>query len=504
VAAALNSLQWRLNGTTSNENSWRLDAEGELSAEGITAGTGQLPTMLQTGGLTARLVVPEPGDLLALDSLAVSELQLLERSAPAAEDAAHLLELSAMNVGGLTFAPGELAVGITQLNGLQIWLERSQEGVLELDAVLAGDADEMEVDALEAPTPAADEMPSSVLNYSLAGLKTGGDSRLMYVDRSVRPVVKLELQPLDLELGRLDSTQPDVNTPFSLKASQDRYGSVAFSGQLRPLGEQAFLQGGGSIRDLNMIALNGFARRTLGYRISAGTMSADVDVGLQAGRLDSEADLTIRRLTIDPLQADEHDEFSTELGVPLGTALGLLEDDEETIRLNIPLQGQLAQLSVGMGDAIRLVVQKGLMAGLQTAATTYFAPLWPALAANKLFAVATQLKFEDITFTAAASELGGEQLEYISNMATLLAKRSKVSLSLCGRAVAADVAALFPGSVGELSAEQQATLTELAQRRHEAVKDQLIAAGVASDRLVTCTPAARPADNGAPRVDFGT
>ncbi|MGB5249493.1 MAG: hypothetical protein WBO47_07715, partial [Gammaproteobacteria bacterium] len=220
-------------------------------------------------------------------------------------------------------------------------------------------------------------------------------------------------------------------------------------------------------------------------------------------QLDSLADLTIRKLDIDPLKPDEQDEFSTELGVPLETALGMLEDNQETIRLEVPLKGDVSDLSVGVGDALRIVMNKGLMAGMKTAATTYFAPLWPALAVGKLFEVASALRFESITFQPGETLPGPEAGAYLQEIAGLLASRNKVSLDLCGRAVAADLRVLYPEAEGDLNDEQREALVELARGRNEAVKDQLIDAGIESSRLVTCKPEASPADDGLPRVEFG-
>ena len=86
-------------------------------------------------------------------------------------------------------------------------------------------------------------------------------------------------------------------------------------------------------------------------------------------------------------------------------------------------QTDLADLSVGVGDAVRLVMRKGLVAGMKTAATSYFAPLWPALAAAKLFAAASKLSFRPVTFAPGSSALESEQDAYLQQMAPLMEKR---------------------------------------------------------------------------------
>jgi hypothetical protein len=225
---------------------------------------------------------------------------------------------------------------------------------------------------------------------------------------------------------------------------------------------------------------------------------------LDAKRLDSLAQLTIRKLTVEPVDASEQDAFTGELGVPLGVALGLLEDDQDTIRLDVPLQGDVDDLSVGVGDAMRRVLQKGLVSAMQSAATAYFAPLWPALAASKLLAMASRLDLRPVAFQPGLAALAPDQRAYVDEVANLLMRRTKTNLSLCGRAVAADVDARFPTAAETLDETQLDALTALAELRLQSVKDRMIAAGIDGARLVGCRALADAADAGPPRVDFGT
>lgn len=496
--ASLESLEWEGRAEAQGTDGWRVDAGGEIVARELGAGyQGQQRTLLTVSALRAALADARPGQMVSLGAVDLVEVDLIEREPADDGESSHVVSLAKIDIDGIGIAADALILGEVILDDLQMWLERARDGTLETQA-LTGDAAQS-----QGTGESAAESEGAGMAMSLTGLKTGGESRLVYIDRSVKPVARLELAPLEIEIGTMNAAAPDSDTPIRFTASNGRYGKIVFEGQMRPLSTKTFVNGEGTIEDLNMIRLDGYARRAIGYAIKSGTLSADIDVDLQNQRLDSAADLTIRKLEIEPLKPEEQDEFSTELGVPLETALGLLEDDEDTIRLNVPLQGELSDLSVGVGDAVRLVMKKGLMAGMRTAATTYFAPLWPALAATKLFAAASKLRFRPVTFAPGATALEPEQDAYLQQMAPLMEKRPKVSLTLCGRAVAADRAVLYPDAGSELDDKQRAAMAELSLSRHEAVKDRLIEAGIDSDRLVTCIPEASPADEGLPRVDFG-
>ncbi len=517
LVVRLDSLKWQGGAEASASQGRLTSADGEIVASQISARPGQMQKeqgqgdtsgeqLLQVSELRAALTNARADEILSLDSVNLSGIDLLKRSPASSDEPGHTVSLSAIAIDGIGVGDDTFSLGKILLSDLQVWIERLSTGAFEFDNAAvdasgeggdAGTAAAGDDDAVGA----AEESPAPT--FSLAGLSLSGDSRVTYVDRSVKPVARLQFSPLDLEVGPVDAASPDSDTPITIATALGRYGKLNFAGQLRPLAAQTYVVGDGEIKALDMIMLDGFARRAIGYAIKSGTLSADLSVDLQNQQLDSLADLTIRKLDIDPLKPDEQDEFSTELGVPLETALGMLEDNQETIRLEVPLKGDVSDLSVGVGDALRIVMNKGLMAGMKTAATTYFAPLWPALAVGKLFEVASALRFESITFQPGETVPGPEAGAYLQEIAGLLASRNKVSLDLCGRAVAADLRVLYPEAEGDLNDEQREALVELARGRNEAVKDQLIDAGIESSRLVTCKPEASPADDGLPRVEFG-
>jgi hypothetical protein len=481
---------------------WRVDADGDVIATALGAGdAGREGTWLSLGRLRAVLAEAGSGRHARLAAVELSGLDMFARAGDDSDEPAHAISVAQIDIDGVDVAAEGIGVGEILIRDPNLWIERERDGKLEIaGSEEADDADSGDPGSTAA-TSSDQSGPSTAIR--LAGVRTEGEARLTYVDRSVRPLGRFDLTPLEITIGAIDSAAPDQDTPIDFKASLGRYGRLAFAGNVRPLAPQTYVSGEGKLQSIDMIPLDGFARRAIGYSIESGTLSADIDVELQQPRLDSVADLTIRKLTIEPLKPDEQDEFSTELGVPLGVALGLLEDDQQTIKLEVPLRGDVSDLSVGFGDALRTVMQKGLMVGMRTAATTYFAPLWPALAATKLFAAASKLSFRPVIFPPGGADMTAEQDAYAGQMAGLLAKRPKVSLTLCGRAVAADFAALYPDAGGEPDEAQSAALEELARARHEQVKDALVEAGLDAARLVTCRAEASPSDPGEPRVDFG-
>ncbi|MGI9264037.1 MAG: hypothetical protein ACR2QU_03845, partial [Gammaproteobacteria bacterium] len=162
-----------------------------------------------------------------------------------------------------------------------------------------------------------------------------------------------------------------------------------------------------------------------------------------------------------------------------------------------------AELNTGFGDAFRQVMQKGIVTGVRTAATTIFAPLWPVLAVQKLWEKGREVHFKPVIFQPGSAELTPDQSDYLQEMAKIAEGRPKVNLSLCGIATRKDRVTLFPESTGaELSEESKAALEGIESQRQDLIKDRLIELGIAAHRLVTCTSRYQKGREGEPRVEI--
>jgi hypothetical protein len=499
----LDALSWTGTADVSLADNGRLALTGEITAGPWQAARGaELPALLKLGAMRGVLEADGPVSQVDFSSLRFEDLALIEQPGSGSGRAVYVARIPALEIAGASVGASRADFGTVTLLDGQFRLERDPDGNMILGSVAADDTGGSPEEVATPATARGDRQ--SGYPFSLDGITMTGQSRVQFVDRSVQPAVELTLSPLNLTVGTIDSSRPDSETNLALDSGIGEFTTLGFEGTARPLARDVALRGEGQIRSLDLVELDGYSRRNTGYRIDSGTLRADLDIDLGNGRLDSLARLKIFNLELVRLRAEEKDEFSQELGVPLPTALDLLRDKENTITLDVPLEGELDNLRAGIGDALRVVMNKGLQAGIKAAATAYFAPLWPALAASKLLEAASNLSFQPVEFVPGDAALGADQTAYLDQMQSMLLDRPKLSVTVCGRAVGADQAALFPGTdPAALTQEQSAALVELARERNRAVKTRLVGAGVEASRVVTCAPRATPADPDAPRADFG-
>jgi len=209
--------------------------------------------------------------------------------------------------------------------------------------------------------------------------------------------------------------------------------------------------------------------------------------------------------------------LSQELTMPLDAALSLLRDKDDTIRLELPVSGDLDDPSVGVAGVVRKALGRGLRATAISYAKFALQPFGAVVAVVQLAGKATALRLDPVPFEPGSAVLGTRGADYATKVASLLDSRPALSLRVCGRAAAPDQTALQaeaaqaakpgeaarPPAEGASPADLEAALPALAAARGEAFRDALVRAyGVAPERLVICLPETDPDPKGVPRVEL--
>jgi hypothetical protein len=459
----------------------------------------------RVGTLEGSLTEDSDGGRILGRDITVSALDLLQRDETAdSGEPGHVVTIAEVTVSEIGLTDERVEVGEVSIGAADIWLKTAADGKLEIRQMTGGDqGDAGETAAVSEPAAAMSD--DGEFHFSIASVRTTEAARITYLDPMVKPAVRLEFTDMVLDVGRLDSSRPETDTKVSLHTRLGRYGKLGYEGTLRPLAPQLSATGIGEVRGMDLNLFDGYARRNTGYRVDSGTLRADIDVDILSGEVDSNAAMIISQLDVEAIVSEEDDDTVADLGMPLGAALDLLKDDNDTITLDVPMTGNINEMKAGLGHALRIVLNKGVMVGVRTAATTMFAPLWPALAVSKLVDVASAARFKPVTFAAGDAALAGDQLSYLSDVAKLLADRPKISLEICGRTAATDLPVLLPEANPEaLSDEQSATLADLALTRQLAVKDFLLGKDIEAHRVATCAVSEHPQGiEGLPRVEVG-
>jgi hypothetical protein len=507
LSTGLEAMTWTGEARALSGAPWRLDVDGSTrldELEVIKSGA----ELLRVAGISAAFDPTSDSGAVIVRPLELDSIAALKRPGRGGDqEPGHVVEIGNVNVSALSAGPDHLDIGDVGIDGMRVWLSIAPEGKLELRDLLATI---FQQPAGETPRESGEEedaaghSDSPGFRYSVASVATVNPVTIDYRDDTVKPRVSLSFTPMSFTVGRIDSYEPEKDTDVKLTTQLGRYGKLGYEGTLRPLAAKLTAVGTGTVDALDITAFDGYSRRNNGYRVDSGTVSADVTVDIREDQVDSLAKFVIRELDVVRIVPEEQDEMGQELGMPLDVAFSLLKDKQDNINLDVPLEGDLSELSADFGHALRIVLNKGIMVGVRTAATTFFAPLWPVLAAEKVVGAMTKLKFKAVEFLPGGTDMNVEGAAYLDELAGLVSERPEFSLKICGRAVTRDRAVMFPDAVGQpLGEEQLSVLKEMAVERQRGVKDGLIARGIEAARVVTCAPDPERDDQGLPRVDIG-
>lgn len=506
---------------------------------------GRLTLRQEAGGLSASAA----GDVL-LGDVHVTTLPDAAHPATLATGADELLSWQSFALKAVSFEmkPGmraRLEVGEAALSDFYSRLVVTEQGRFNLQDLGApvparaasGAAPAASASGAAVSASAAAAGPAGLPLDIAIGVTRFNNGRIDFSDHFVRPNYSAALTELNGELGALRSTSREMAT-LTLRGRAAGTALLDISGQLNPTVRPLALDIKARATDLELAPLSPYAGKYAGYAIERGKLSLDVAYKIDAqGQLEASNRLVLNQLTF-----GERIESPSATKLPVLLAVALLKDRNGVINVDLPIRGSLndPQFSVG-GIILRLVVNllgKAITApfsllagggGGQDLSLVEFRPGTAVIAeagANTLDKVARALAERPalrMTVTGAAhpaAERDAYQRAVIDSR--LLAERRREALRAGGEAGAAidlnaeDRARLvkalyrqadlpdkprnalgFAKDIAVAEMEQllrrhvpvtDEAMRELALQRATAVRDALIAQGLASERLFMASP----------------
>ncbi|MBI3444439.1 MAG: DUF748 domain-containing protein, partial [Magnetospirillum sp.] len=244
---------------------------------------------------------------------------------------------------------GDVTVAEARLDGLVARLTRTGDGFLGF----------MADKGKEPKAQKAGDEP----DYSLGKLVLSGDSRVHFEDRSLPDPVRLEVRPLDLTLGNLDTETPERDIPFDLKLGIGR-STIALAGNVRPFAAELSGRVDGQIKAFELPPLSPYLADALGVQLQSGHFDGTLGLGAARGKLSGALDVALSNLFIAP--PDPNAPLSKKAEMPIETVLDLLRDGDDRIHLSLPIRGDTANPDLDISDAVAQAVAGALKSTMLT------------------------------------------------------------------------------------------------------------------------------------------
>ena len=325
-------------------------------------------------------------------------------------------------------------------------------------------------------------------------------ARILFEDTSVDPRVEVSVDAKTLEVENIDTGDPNQRTNLKLVAKINEFATVDVSGWVEPLAAKPTFDLDSDVRGLQLAWLSPYAARAVGMHLESGTLSTRTTGAANRGKLNANVKLTLDDLDFSPVSPAAAERLSRRVGIPVKTAVAMLQDPDGAIRLQLPVYGTVSSPDIDLSSVVRKAIG-GAFGGLIGGG------------GGKDGGVA----FNPITFEAGSTALTPDGIELAAELAQMLKQRPKLSVKVCGRATSQDLlayanarkialpAAQLAGTKGApaLPEKAKADLNKLAAERTRAVR-QFVATGhgIEPSRVEECRPTFDPADTGPPRVDI--
>jgi peptidoglycan hydrolase-like protein with peptidoglycan-binding domain len=348
----------------------------------------------------------------------------------------------------------------------------------------------------------------------LGQLALTGKSRIRFQDDIVKPPVAIDAVINEAQIQNLDTQKTDQRTDVRIVVGVNEFTNLELSGWVKGVNENADLELDAKIENLELSTYSPYIRKLAAVHLESGQLDTTVSGKAGQGSLQGKIRIGVDDIAFRPLSKQEAEQMTETMGVPLETAVDLLQDNKGHIGLELPVSGTINQPDVDISSAVNQAIGGALK--------KVFPPTMIASMLSNAEKGAGPA-FQPIEFQPGSAELDAAAKSYADDLSELLAERPKLSLNVCSRLTRQDLDELMApdetaasssgsddkGQAGPteskaepLSAEASQALSELATERQRVVRRYLVQdKGATAKRVGECRPKLEIDDQGTPRVE---
>lgn len=213
------------------------------------------------------------------------------------------------------------------------------------------------------------------------------------------------------------SNTPGDTTYVDIDGEVDKYASTSLKGSIDSADPKAYTDLDFNFKNLSLNSLSGYSARFAGHEIDSGKLYLDLGYNILDSQLLGSNSVVIKRIK---LGKEVQDENITVL--PLGFVIGLLEDSDGVMDIDMPVEGDLENPDFKYG---KLLFQT--FANLITkAVTSPFKFLSSAMGMDGE-------NLEYIAYEAGSSEISPPQREKLDKISKMMLKKPKILLRVAGK-----------------------------------------------------------------------
>jgi len=234
-----------------------------------------------------------------------------------------------------------------------------------------------------------------------------------FSDLSLPIKFKTQIHGLEGAFYAVSSTPGDT-TYVDIDGEVDKYGSTKLIGSVDSFNPKEYTDLNFNFKNLDLHAMSGYSASFAGYEINSGKLYLDLGYEIMHGQLNATNNIMIKEIKLGKeLESEDVNHL------PLGFVIGLLEDSEGIIDIDMPIAGNVDAPDFKYGT----LVWKTLGNLIAKAVTSPF----------KFLGSMMGLDGEDLEFIAfefGKSDITPPQREKLDKIVKLMRKRPKINLEV--------------------------------------------------------------------------
>ncbi len=344
-------------------------------------------------------------------------------------------------------------------------------------------------------TELADENPAKQqgMPLKLGSIVVAGDSNLNFEDYTLAVPYKTDLAITEFKISELDSSKPDQQTMVLFKGELEKRAPVVLTGNISPFKEKLAMDMKLKLKNYPLSSLSAYTVQSVGTALASGQLKLKTKLKLEEDELDMENNVLLKKLETETISKELAAELNNQLPIPLDAALSILRDSDRNIDLDIPLEGPVSDLNVGISDVLITALSKAIVPAASGYLMYTLGP-YGALAyvGMKVGEKMLKVTLPPVEFVPGESTLTAEHKEYLQRIGKILTDRPETDIQLCPKVASWELMtkegrAAVKGKDVVVADEDRQKLLALGQDRAAVVKEHLAQEySIELDRLLIC------------------
>lgn len=391
---------------------------------------------------------------------------------------------------------GGLRIDTLHLNDLAAKIIRGKNGDININQRLAamkqqstGQKDEPIKDL---PATAAGE-ESGNTPFALQEVVLAGKSDIVFEDYTLAVPFVGNMAISQLKITGLDSRRPDQKTEFSLLGEFANRAPVEATGHFFPFKDKPAVDMQLELKNYPLSKLSPYTVQSVGTALASGQLQLKSSLVLADDKLDMDNAILLKKLETKTISPELAAELNNQLPISLDAALSLLRDNQGDIKLNVPLNGPVNELDVGISDVLITALSKAIVPAASGYLMYALGP-YGALAyvGMKVGEQMLQVDLPPVVFVQQEATLTDEHVKYLERIGKILQDRPETDIQICPKVASWEFLSeqeknARQGNNIAVDENKQDELLELGQQRAKAVQSLLENDyGISQKRLLIC------------------